>query len=466
MASRLSKQQLPAIYNGGCLGLPFNKEFLNIDNFWDLSVIDQALKSEDPRKAIQKIAPQKVFQALIARGAESSLDVIKELSLEQYSRILDYDTWKDNELLPQRFFYWFNLMKSADPELAFNTFRKLESEYQIAPLCPFVRIYDQETYEKLSDCDQDQLYRFPGDAFFYEIVSDDKSLHKSIEGLVELTLSQDINYAFSLLTHAAMLPPLEQEHLLSQFRLSRLEEDGFVEKEKAMELFSKIQEKKLKNYKTSTKVSESIVTSESTTKMFLDEVLENIKTENHDIETIENIKNSFLYLANAMTTITDVELDNINAFSRLLLNIKAMCSLALEYTSDKSIKVATTQVKTMYPKKLFTIGYNLIKNSLTPFAQQLKDSGFPKGKEFYRYFTLNQHGLLLNWIDVNLEEKLDLQDLETLKGIFNRFPQYVDNNQQDELSIRLIPVFRTHQIEKIELFLQKVSSCLEKKNIH
>lgn len=458
MASRLSKLSIPAVYHGGCHNVSCDYTRFSVEDLWNLQEVDRTLASND-RCAIASLEPQRVYHAILRRGPETSLEVLKCLSSEQLGRIIDYDVWYDDGLVPKRFFYWFDLLKQASPEHAVQTFRQLDDEYQIASLSGLIRIYDQDEYERLDAGFKDSLFRFPADALYYEIASADQDLRAKISSFIDLVMAYDINYAFALVTNAAMLPPRESEFLLRQFRVARLEEDGFVTQEESERLFASVDINLLRPSEIHTANHKMFSVPSGDYPIFIDQVLEQLAESDLTEAKILEVKNSFVFLANTLCATAGLDLDDRSAFSQLLMNIKALSSLGLEYSSQGDLTLGVELVTSNGAKTLFQVGNSLVRSRLNAFCAQVVRNSHLNLRQMQRLFKLRKYGMLLDWIDVNLGDILTYQDLESLKGVFNRFP-IISTSLSEEKMIQ-VPIHRLCDIEDLNLFLARITECLE-----
>src|SRR4051812_15084760 len=132
MASRLSELSIKQSYDGGARGLPWQlptqTELLAPVDF------DKILESSDPRDAIQALAPQQLYFALKQRGREDCVDIMPLLSVDQWQRLVDYDAWRDDRLMPKTAFEWLNLYKASGERAMFSRYRSLDEEVQISLL--------------------------------------------------------------------------------------------------------------------------------------------------------------------------------------------------------------------------------------------------------------------------------------------------------------------------------------------
>ena len=199
------------------------------------------------RKELQSLPVISVYASFLENGLKAFPKTLSALSSEHRTRLLDLDSWNYDRLDLQSFMKWFAPLSQLSPEVLGQTFKSLEEEYQVAALQGRLRIYDEEEYEQLSDALQDRLYPLPCRTLWYEIVTEEKSEEEFISALIESLMRSNIEYTYTLLARVAYAIPGEDEHLLTQFRKARLEEEGFVDEEEAFSFFYEIDLKELQN---------------------------------------------------------------------------------------------------------------------------------------------------------------------------------------------------------------------------
>ena len=78
---------------------------------------------------------------------------------EQFTRILDYDVWLVENFQQKSIPVVISIWQCQEAEL--SRFINLEEEYP-ALLGPFIKVFEPDEYENLSDVEQDKLSSFPG----------------------------------------------------------------------------------------------------------------------------------------------------------------------------------------------------------------------------------------------------------------------------------------------------------------
>ncbi len=383
------------------------------------------------RRLIRALPPQMLYYSLLAQGVEDCLEVLPHISTEQFIRICDYDVWHEDRLVAKRLFTWLGFYRECSPKQMFTRFRSLDEEYQLAVLTPHVRVYTPEEYEKMTDVQQDSLYRFPRDALFYEITSTDQDIHTGIESLIDAAMAEDMNYAISALSHASYQLLGEADELLKQFRRARLEEDGFVTYEESMDLFipqgwsELVADWQMPSPAGAVGSDEGSMASAAGKQgeaFFLKQVLAHGVSSGWSGETLTNIHRGFLYLSNALCTACRIESDDLNGLQRLLLHTQGLVAVALEVLSQGELGRASKILREESPQRLFRGVLQLLASLQLEVIASLKAAEIPGAEKIEKFSKLHKQGALLDFLDRECLHVLGFAEVELLKGLFNRLP--------------------------------------------
>jgi hypothetical protein len=401
---------------------------------------DKVLQHPEAPKIIQALPPQILYHSLMVRGVHDCLEVLPHLSTEQFVRICDYDIWHEDKLVPKRLFTWLSYYRELSPAQMVERFRSLDEEYQIAIMSPFIRTYTPEEYEKMTDVQQDSLYRFPGDALFYEITSPEKEIHEGIEQLMEASMGVDMNYAMALVSYASYQLVGESELQMQQFRNARLEEDGFVTYEESLSIFVPLNWKELeaKWPNVSTSSGEDArgllaAVEDRSNQLFLKHVLQQGVRAGWSEEKIETLHRGFLYLSNALCSACHIEADDLHGLKRLLTHSQGLCSLALEALSRGDVERATLILAEEAPQRLFRAGLGLVQELRQIIMDELLAAKVSGAETLAKYLRQHKSGAMLDYMDRHMVEVLGFEETELLKGLFNRLPLLPIPQQSQEV---------------------------------
>jgi hypothetical protein len=439
MTGRLSEEAVVQSLDTGWQSLVWQSQFSNKNKQLLASVdIRALLESKDPEAAIQAVPRRDMYVALVTQGPEDALDVLPYLSQEQFVSIIDHEAWHDGTLAIHQAIRWLDLFRQAGTEQLYRRFRELDEEYQVALLNPFIEMKDEESFELLGQEEQDQFTALPCNTLWWRVKGGDDRVTEFVTSLISASLGEDTAYVYSLLGMAAMLPPNEQEALLKQFRDARLEEDGFVSADESRELFlsfdgAALYEKwksaipettdETKDETADETSSESHIIANNDRKLFIDRVIElAAESGRADREAVENLQQGFAFLANALAAACRVEPDDINGVKSLLTQGRCLVSFGLETLSGANLVKAVDILFTEYPKTIFRFALSLADSIRLTAIDGLKTINEAKAQKILSQWRAGKFGAVLWNLDRDFLGVLDFESVETLKGIFNRFP--------------------------------------------
>lgn len=420
--------------------------------------IDALLANPDAEEIVPHLPAQALYYALKQKGVEDALDLLPMLSQDQVERMLDYDAWHRDELVPKKFFKFLKSFAEVSREQLFLRFSELDEEYQLAALQGFFRIHEVENAFDLSEDLQDRAYRMPCDKVFYEIVSEDADEIAFLEELMESAKENNLRYAYSLIGHSAYLPPGEMLAQVSRFRRGRLEDDGFVNYEDSLSIFEPIDRQALLQKWSATAQSMDLneLAVQGGSGLFLDAVLRAASEHDVSVDELFALHQGFLYLANALCSATHVEPDDIPGLNRLLEQGKAILSLGLEYIAQGQLEVGIAALRGESSRTLFRVGLSLVDRLRAEVLKSLEHMHWPRVERLQRYYIARQWGQILLELDRHWIQNVGIQAGEILKGLFNRFPMVPMRTMQDQNRIIFAPIINLAALVELERNLQTI----------
>ena len=466
MASRLSEESLVEILDAGWRSLPAVErpsgessperrtssgiaEFATTDA---LPNLDELLSASNPTKAVQRVAPRQIYLAIVECGIEDAMDVLPLLSARQFQKIMDYEAWEEDRVSLTRANRWLELYRSLSPRQLAERFRSLDEEYQLAVLSPLIEVVDEEEYERIPDHERDRFHALPCGTMHYALKTPDDSASTTfVEGLIAGGLEVDVGWTYSVLSHAAWIPPNEQEELALQFRNARIEEDGFVPYAESVGIFilpparelaarwstidghpcSAIwREAALQAAGGDADVSDvtGVEPSQGSQRAsghrsFFDRVLAyGTKSDQIDADFVRDLQQRVAHLANTVCGAARVEPDNVAGIRSVARHVEALFSLGLEAAAVGDEVRGVLILRNEYPRALFQFGLGLVDDIRGALLRLLRDRNVTGHEELKRLWLQRRFGLLLAAIDRHLLPVFGLLATESLKGLCNRFP--------------------------------------------
>ena len=455
MTSRLSRQDSLRAYDAGLYHIrqepatSKNRSITSID-------LERVLAQPNHASIIPTLPARELYVAVKQRGLQESLAVLEHTSREQVQRFCDYETWQDDRLDSKKLLEWMVLFRTISPEQMFTRFSQLDEEYQIACLAPLIRCYDLSAFEELSADIQDRLCSFPGNELFYEVLSEDIEIIKAVEELIATTMSQDMAYAMSLVSHASYTVPGEAEHLVYQFRTARIEEDGFVASEEARSIFYPIDTSTLMNkWRQSTIEPSTTVELDTPHGSFLQAVLAHCQ-QIMSSEEVSNKTKALIHLANTLAAATQIEPDDLPGMRLLMSHTASLVSTGLECLSDNNPSRAATILAHEHPRVLLQTSLSLVRDLQSDVIAGMERIGFDGASTLRRHWTAQRFAAQQEWFDQQAGW-FGLQTTEILKAFFNRFPM-VPKHQDDisegshQASIIFEPISGLADLYKLIIF--------------
>ena len=425
---RLSEDSIKANWDSGHQSLPWAAD-ANVASFLPTVDLNALLEAKDPEAAVQAVDRRAMYLALSHASSEEALEIMPLLSKEQFVAIIDYEGWHDSRLAIHHVIRWLDIYKHVGTAEMFNRYRQLDEEYQVGLLSPYINLADEEEYEKLSQEEQDQFYPLPCNTLWYRVKGNDDKLEEFVAALVLGGLGEDVPYTYSLLSHAAYVPPNEDEDLIKQFRDARLEEDGFALYDESKSLFAPFDgQRYYEGFKHSDAHSETIVQGLtvhhwSGQGLFIDGVMGKlVGAADVDYEAQESLKIAFVHLANMLAAVCHVQPDDVNSLTRILNQSRHIVSLGLEVLAGGNIDRGRTILLQERPRQLFQFGLSIVTNLREEALESIRQNEWPSIEKLTQYYNQRKFGALLWTIDTALIDVAGLETTEMLKGLFNRFP--------------------------------------------
>jgi hypothetical protein len=456
MASRLSDEAIKSSYERGLRGVAVRRVKKLPDLIRNAAAnLDELLSRENVEEAVQAVEPVAMYRAIMAKGPADALDVLPYLSADQVTRIMDYEAWHENRLEPLRAINWLMLFNELGPTDMFNRLKEQEEEFQLALLGPYIEMVDEEEFEKIPDHERDEWIALPCHTLFYRIKSDDPRVQKFVETLVGSGLEADLQYTYSLLSHAGYVPPAEQEAMLAQFRQARLEEDGIVAYEESMHLFARIDLAKLKKQwcpdgdrAASTDLT---VAASASDNAFLLRVLARL-SEHASPDAVADLTRSMVHTANMICTATGTEVGEESQLRDLMYNMQSLVSLGLEWLSEGDVNEGARLLTRIHPQQLFRAGLTLVAGLCDEVIAALKTVPLIEAEAIGRMWQRDRRGALIHWLEVNQLDLLGFERLEFLKGLFNRFPMFFTSQRTEgRQRIEFQPVISLDDLQELRV---------------
>jgi hypothetical protein len=464
MEARLSESAIEKVLDGGHSSLKW--EVPAPSGFLGGLDLDKIAQDENCKDIVQSLPTQPLLFSLRQKGLAECLDILPHLTMDQFTRLLDYDAWRDESISKGRFYEWLTAFGAISKKEMATRFIDLEEEYQLSILVGKIRVFDEEDKEGLSEEDEDRLYPMPCNTVFFMIMSSQEEEIIAIENLIEAVIEENISYAYALISHAAFHPGLEAEDLLKQFRNARMGEDGFVSYDESLRLFAPVD---LETYKAKWQslrdehsvTSRAVVSEEEENQPFLGLALNHAQESGWDMEQQFAVHQNILYVANSLCTAVNVEAGDVLGLNRVLEQVRARVGLGLECLAGGSEKAALVILTKVSAQELFRVGTTLVDSIRKAVLKGLTELDMPGADELRRNFETRRMGAILLKLDRTYRDILGLEVTEILKGLFNRFPMCpMLNGKERKDRVEFVPIDRMRLFYEIRSLTEGVIAVL------
>ena len=391
------------------------------------------MERPEAKEIIQAMPPQPLFYSLKHRGLVESIDVLPHLTVDQFTRMLDYDIWAKDEVSFGRFVAWIEAYGQVGGKELAERFIDLEEEYQLALLIGKFEVFTEEDVGSMSKMEEDSLSVMPCGTVFYRVTGKDKEEQLALELLFNTLISENLKYAYALIGHSAYMPPNESEGLLRQFREARLEEDGFVSYEESLEVFqthtASATIAKWEAFREKNDVS-GLVQQTDDDRPYLDRVFDFARAHDVSIDEQFAMHQGLLYLCNALSASAGVEISDAHGVARVLELGRSMVSLGLETLSHGREKLALHILQAESMKEIFRVGLSLVEGLRQSFLES-DVVQFPQLSSLRELYLQKKYGAIVDILDTEWLAFIGSEGVEIIKGLFNRFPMVLEDVIQE-----------------------------------
>lgn len=410
------------------------------------------------------VHPCVVYRFLQEKSPETCLQLLPLLSHEQFVRLFDYDVWQQDRLSPTAAFRWLDLYRRIDHRELLHRFRSLDEEYQLAIMSSLVALATHEEWESLPLSAQDSYAPLPCRQLYYTVRSPQAEVREAVAACIETLLTQDLEWTYALLKQAAACLTDEQEMLMLQFRTARMEEDGYVSFTTSTKIFVPIDLSSCRQHWLSNAASANPPPFASPPQLATQPQAEDWFTQviahsqqRYDEATREQVQLKLLFCSNTLCAATLTEVSDRRKVKQMLQQTRAVIGLALDYLSAGDLARSADILAQEHGYVLFRVGMTLIYRVQEELLATLLRCALPQSDTFVRLYKMRKWQALHDFIDTQWLDVLGYEQVETLKGIFSRFPQLIS----EEARARFLTVTSMYRYRLLQERAQLLAAELE-----
>lgn len=190
---------------------------------------------------IHTFSAHSIYLALQTKDLQEILEIVEWIRGTQLQKILDFDIWEFNTLLETEdishnaIMSWINAWLMIGKSFTSERFFELEEETITLILSKLFHIIP-DGIGYIADDIRENWTTTPDKRFFIKPISNDGTDFELLTSFIEALYTSDMAYAGGLFAHAALLMRDETLELAQKWRRARLADQGFVEKQEALEI--------------------------------------------------------------------------------------------------------------------------------------------------------------------------------------------------------------------------------------
>lgn len=420
-------RQIPDLLEGSLADLPPGEP---------IEQIDAIVERSDAEEYIKTLNPHALFRLIKRAGFDQGVDLVPYTSPDQIQIFVDLDCWQKDRLSPQRMATWLSaLTADADDEHFHRILREIDPEV-IALFFKknLIAVDVIEDEESLLDI-PDNAELSPDNAYAI-VYPEDEDMGALMRAIVDRLYHVDQGLAWALFEAVRWELTSEMEERAYEFRTSRLEEYGFVERTEALavyatldpvafrrrweqgELEAKPQLSPPKTLEVPTVLAENIDEN-----FYLFTILDSM-----DEEEVPRLSAELVTLTNRTMVADGIEPGEIETGREVIRRTTGFLSLGLHFLARSEDENAQRALRTLSLRDIFRVGHSITAN-LQKKARTLDDRPTLSLIEGVPYSLLNP------------DETALFEGLADVRPTFARdhesFELFQDQEQIDRAALRI-----------------------------
>lgn len=342
-----------------------------------------------PAEFIGALAPQELYHWLRDIGKEDAYPFLELATEEQLRGLVDIDAWSRHELSVPRWLSWLDLALAVDTDTAERFIMAQDDELLLALVTGDLQVLPQDTD---LDAIPDELAFFPSpDGLFIVTVPREHPLEERLQQIMRLMWSADTDRARAVFQQAQVELSSSASDELERFRDARLKDLGFEPHHEALEVYSVVPIRALRNELEALAPDAPAASMPTATGMVGDLVLRGVEPpdllraavsalEPRDRETFGA---AFVYLANKVFMAETGDLSRLDDLPDAARSAVAMANLGLAYLAYESDQRAAEVVRQVTPEALFKVGWTLAFDVSKKARRVAARAGVAKGYQLF-----------------------------------------------------------------------------------
>lgn len=370
--------------------------------------IEKILDSPYPAQLVAKIPEIEIFLTIKEVGAHDALDLISLSTPDQLTYILDLDLWDKDQIIPERFLFWLEILEQCGENKLRQFFRTADLEFLVSAFRKVLRVYQNSNPEE-TPADNRDSNLFSLDRIYYIEFASEKHAPLLMR-LMHFLYSSLPDIYQTLMEQILCSIPAEDEELALRWRNGRLADQGFPNFDEALEIYTYFPPEKIKKKtffplpKPEGPFHSPMFLEVACKETFFSLALQNALPK----EDQERIKWELAGLINRVLIADGAHLGEAEAFYESARKALKTLDLGLKYLSNENPAEARQLLEKVPVTRIFQVGFSLgldLKRRALELVQKGWLAGLPRK-----------------------EEILDSPLKETIKGLLRKRPVFFNEN--------------------------------------
>jgi hypothetical protein len=399
--------------------------------------------SDHPEQLIQQLPELEVFLTVKEVGEKDSLDLISLTTPEQFQYLLDLDSWKRDQLDPEKVLQWMEILIESGEKKVTQFIQSTDPEFIALLLRKFLDII---TVEGEAVETQDRVPLFTLDQYYY-IDFKGKGAREIFQPFLEIFYRVDGKGFRRLMDSLTVEMESELEETGYRLRNGRLADYGFPDFEEALEIYRFVNPDSLTPEERSPQALDREGMGKEGSIFYLTFQSEgpffsSILLRMDDPHEQDRLKQEITALCNKAIVAEAIDLSNVAAMERVVKKVYHTLNLGLQYLSKGNEIKALEILQSLPMQRLFQYGVSTTLLLRRKAESILKGSWFsndqenlalldPPHFEKFEGILRKRPALYRDWI---YEDFKNLQDLKEADD-FLKFIEVIVNFMGQELNV-------------------------------
>lgn len=344
--------------------------------------IDEIIRQPDADEIFQSIEAPAFYRLMKRAGWDQSYDLIPYASSDQIQVFFDFDCWQRDRLLPEKMDKWFGaLVSETDDDHFKDVMRDLDPEIPAMFFKTNLRVEHTDEEGRPPPHLEGNVEVTP-DNWYAVVYPDDEDRAALFRTLIDRLYHVDRVLAWTLLEAVRWELMSKMEERAYQWRNSRLEEFGFVNREEAVEIYQYVEPVDYRE-RLEAGDTEEYADVDPPERLDLPDVFrQEFDDEFYVFQAVNAIRNDttlrrILFelraLINRAMIADGIEPGEIETGREVVRRTLGYLSLGLEFLSRTDLETAQTLLIDQPVKEIFQVGYSLT-SKLKSKMEKLKDN--------------------------------------------------------------------------------------------